>query len=55
MWYFLSWLNSIQLRAGRPCQTESASRNIGRMLLKATMPSEGSVVCTKPASRGLRA
>lgn len=53
MWYFLSWLSSIQLRAGKPCHTESASRNMGKMLLNATMPREGSVVCTKPARRGL--
>lgn len=52
-WYFLSWLSSIQLLADRPWNTDSASRNRGRTLLKATMASEGSVVWTKERSLGL--
>jgi hypothetical protein len=52
-WYFLSWLSSIQLRACKPWKTESASRNIGKTLLNATMAREGSVVCTKDRRRGL--
>lgn len=55
MWYFLSWLSSIQLRAGKPWKTDKASRNIGRTLLKATMASDGRVVWTKLLKRGLRA